>query len=92
VADWRCDSIGKQVSEAGSPAGTAGVRWANHGLLNSAAPPPPGAAHIEIYSGALWVQNTSPTNTATGLDGPTSGRMSSIGNPNSWNPVNQAFF
>jgi len=50
-----------------------------------------GAAHIIVYSGALWVFNTAVTDTTNGLDGPTSLRMSSIGNPNSWNPVNQAF-
>ena len=61
------------------------------GLLNSAAPAPPGAAHIEVYSGALWAFNTSPTNTSSGLDGPCSLRMSSINNPNGWNPINQAF-
>jgi hypothetical protein len=61
------------------------------GLLNAAAPSPPGAAQIAVYSGALWVFNTAPTNTANGLDGPCSLRQSSINNPNSWNPVNQAF-
>ncbi len=61
------------------------------GLLNSAAPAPPGAAHIEVYSGALWVLNTAPSNTASGLDGPCAIRMSSINQPNSWNPINQAF-
>ena len=80
-------SIGQQVPEA-SP---STVVWEVSGLLNSAAPPPPGAGHIEIYSGALWVFNTSPGNTANGLDGPCALRMSSINNPNSWNPVNQAF-
>jgi hypothetical protein len=61
------------------------------GLLNSAAPAPPGAAHIEVYSGTLMAFNTSPTDTSTGLDGPCSLRQSSINNPNSWNPINQAF-
>jgi hypothetical protein len=61
------------------------------GLLNLAAPPPPGAGHIEVYAGALWVWNTSATNTTSGLDGPCALRMSSINNPNSWNPINQAF-
>ena len=80
-------SIGQHVQE-GSP-GT--VVYTVSGLLNSAAPPPPGAAHIAVFSGALWVFNTSPTNSSTGLDGPCSLRQSSINNPNSWNPVNQAF-
>jgi len=83
--------VGTQVAEAGAPAGTSGVQWTVTALLNTAAPPPPGAAHIEVYAGALWVLNTSPTNTSTGLDGPCALRMSSINNPNSWNPVNQAF-
>jgi hypothetical protein len=77
-------SIGKHVKD-----GT--VIYSVTGLLNSAAPPPPGASHIEVFSGALWAFNTSPTNTADGLDGPCSLRQSSINNPNSWNPVNQAF-
>ena len=77
-------SIGQHVED-----GT--VIYSVTGLLNSAAPPPPGASHIEVFSGALWVLNTSPTNTANGLDGPCSLRQSSINNPNSWNPVNQAF-
>jgi len=61
------------------------------GLLNSAAPPPPGAAHIIVYGSALWAFDTSPTNTSSGLDGPCALRQSSINNPNSWNPINQAF-
>jgi hypothetical protein len=77
-------SVGTQVTD-----GT--IIWQVAGLLNSAAPPPPGAAHIIVYSGALWVFNTAVIDTANGLDGPTCLRMSSIGNPNSWNPVNQAF-
>jgi hypothetical protein len=77
-------SIGQSVSS-----GTAIFQVT--GLLNSAAPPPPGAAHIIVYGGALWVFDTSTTNTSSGLDGPCSLRQSSINNPNSWNPINQAF-
>lgn len=65
------------------------VLWQETGYL--ASPPPPGAGHIEIYAGSLWVLNTSPTNTADGLDGPTALRMSNTNNIFGWNPVNQAF-
>jgi len=61
------------------------------GLLNAAAPPPPGCAHLIVYAGELWMLDTAPSNTSSGLDGPCSLRASSINNPNSWNPVNQAF-
>ena len=67
------------------------IIWTVTGLLNSTAPPPPGAGHIEIYAGSLWALNTSPTNTANGLDGPTALRMSNTNNLFGWNPVNQAF-
>ena len=67
------------------------IIWQEAGLLNTAAPPPPGASHIQVYAGSLWAWDTSPTNTATGLDGPTSLRMSDVNNLNSWNPINQAF-
>jgi hypothetical protein len=67
------------------------VIWTNSGLVSSSAPPPPGAGHIEVYAGSLWALNTSPTNTANGLDGPCALRMSNTNNPNAWNPVNQAF-
>jgi hypothetical protein len=67
------------------------IIWTVSGLLNSTAPPPPGAGHIEIYAGSLWALNTSPTNTAIGLDGPTALRMANTNNPFGWNPVNQAF-
>jgi hypothetical protein len=69
----------------------AGVVWENQGSSSGGAPAPPGAAHIAVYSGALWVFDTFPSNTASGIDGPCSLRMSDINNPNSWNPINQAF-
>ena len=67
------------------------VIWQEKGLVNTAAPPPPGAAHIAVYSGSLWVLNTSVATTTNGLDGPSSLRMSDVNNLNSWNPINQAF-
>jgi hypothetical protein len=67
------------------------IIWTVTALLNAGAPAPPGAGHIEVYAGSLWVLNTSPTNTANGLDGPCALRMSNANNPNGWNPVNQAF-
>ena len=67
------------------------VIWREAGLLNSAAPPPPGCGHIAVYAGSVWMFNTSPTNSATGLDGPTSLRMCDVNNLSSWNPINQAF-
>lgn len=80
-------STGGQVQEA-SP---SKVIWQEAGLTNSNAPPPPGIAHVKVYAGSLWAWNTSVTNTANGLDGPTCLRMSDANNPNSWNPINQAF-
>jgi hypothetical protein len=75
---------GQQVSDGQ-------IIWQEAGLLNSAAPPPPGCAHIVVYAGSVWMFNTSAANTATGLDGPCSLRMSDVNNLNSWNPINQAF-
>jgi hypothetical protein len=76
---------------AGAQVSDGGVIWRESGLLNTAAPPPPGCGHIAVYAGSLWMFNTSPGNTANGLDGPTSLRMSDVNNANSWNPINQAF-
>jgi hypothetical protein len=81
---WSGLKMGQEISDGS-------IIWQVSGLLNSAAPPPPGAAHIAVYGAALWVFNTSPSNTSSGLDGPCSLRQSSINNPNSWNPINQAF-
>lgn len=67
------------------------VIWQEAGAINTAAPPPPGCSHVAVYAGSLWMFNTSPSNTANGLDGPTSLRMCDVNNPNSWNPINQAF-
>ena len=67
------------------------IIWTCQGTIQSSAPPPPGAGHLIVYAGSLWVWNTSPTNSASGLDGPTVLRMSDVDNPFSWNPLNQAF-
>jgi hypothetical protein len=75
----------------GATVADGSVIWVNAGALNSAAPPPPGCAHIAVYSGSVWMFNTSPSNTSTGLDGPCSLRMCDINNLQSWNPINQAF-
>lgn len=78
-------ATGAQVSDGSA------IIWQEAGLTNATAPPPPGASHLIVYAGSLWAWNTSPTNTATGLDGPCSLRMSDINNLSSWNPINQAF-
>lgn len=66
------------------------VIWQNIGQ-GTTSPAPRGAAHVEVYAGALWAANTSPTTTADNLDGPSALRMSDINNPTSWNPLNTAF-
>ena len=76
--------IGQEVADGS-------VIWTCQGTIQSSAPAPPGAGHLIVYAGSLWVWNTSPTNTASGLDGPTVLRMSDVDNPFSWNPLNQAF-
>jgi hypothetical protein len=80
-------ATGAQVPE-GTP---SQVIWQEAGLTNATAPPPQGIAHVKVYAGSLWAWNTAPTNTSNGLDGPTCLRMSDSNNPNSWNPINQAF-
>jgi hypothetical protein len=75
----------------GSQVGDGGILWRLAGPINTAAPPPPGCAHVTVYAGSLWMLDTSPNNTASGLDGPCSLRMSDVNNPGSWNPINQAF-
>ena len=67
------------------------IIWQNEGLLNTAAPPPPGCADMAVYAGSLWMFNTWVSNTATGLDGPCSLRMSDVNDLQAWNPINQAF-
>lgn len=79
------------TSVIGSEYADGTVLWQTTALLNSAAPPPPGAGHIEVYAGSLWAFNTSPTNTANGLDGPCAIRQSLNNNIFAWNPVYQAF-
>jgi hypothetical protein len=78
-------------SGTGQQVGDGSILWREAGLVNAAAPAPPGAASLTVYAGSLWVLNTSPTNTASGIDGPCSLRMSDVNNPFSWNPINQAF-
>jgi len=80
-------ATGAQVNE-NSP---SPVIWQEAGLTNTNAPPPPGASHLRVFAGSLWAWDTFISNTATGLDGPSSLRMSDANNPNSWNPINQAF-
>jgi hypothetical protein len=67
------------------------IIWTVTAFLNTSAPPPPGAGHIEIYAGSLWAFNTFPTDEPKGLDGPTALRMANTNNLFGWNPVNQAF-
>lgn len=50
---------------------------------------PLGGAHGIVYADALWLFNTSPSN--SGLDGPSVIRQSTVNNPNSWPNVNTAF-
>lgn len=72
------------IDGTGSP-----VIWKNSGQV-SGSPAPRGAANAEVYAGSLWVANTSPTETADQLDGPSALRQSDLNNPNSWNPLNAA--
>lgn len=78
-------TLNQVVAESGH-----NVLWQNIGI-GSSTPAPRGAAHAEVYAGALWVANTSPTTTSDFLDGPSALRMSDINNPSSWNPLNTAF-
>lgn len=63
------------------------------GSLTAAAPPaevvPPGAKHLAVHYGRLWIWNTAATTNAT--DGPSSLRHSGQDNPNSWPVANQTF-
>ena len=89
-------TAGSEPTWANAPAlgneiGDGTVIWQNQGPILGSVPAPPGCGHITVYAGSLWFWNTWPVNTASGLDGPTSLRMSDANNPFSYNPVNQAF-
>jgi hypothetical protein len=95
---FTCQQQG-QTQTPGPPAWTATlnntvidgqVLWINSGPVTTS-PPPPGGAHIAYHSGALWVLNNSPINTADGLHGQSSLRMSDVDDITSWNPLNVAF-
>lgn len=74
----------------GAETADGSVIWTSNGpIIGSTAPR--GAAHAVAYAGSLWLANTSPIDTADGIDGPTCLKMSDANNPNSWNPVNTAF-
>jgi hypothetical protein len=75
----------------GNEIGDGTVIWQNQGPILGSVPAPVGAGHVWVYAGSLWFWNTATVNTASGLDGPTSLRMSDANNPFSYNPVNQAF-
>jgi hypothetical protein len=75
----------------GNEIGDGTVIWQNQGPILGSVPAPQGCGHIWVYAGSLWFLNTATVNTASGLDGPTSLRMSDANNPFSYNPVNQAF-
>jgi hypothetical protein len=66
------------------------IIWKESGLT-TATNPPVGGGYGIVHFASLWIANTSPTNTADDLDGPSALRMSDINNQNSWNPVNAAF-
>ena len=74
----------------GSVTADGSVIWTSNGPIVGAIAPV-GAAHAVAYAGSLWLANTSPTDTASGIDGPSCLKMSDANNPNSWNPVNTAF-
>lgn len=74
----------------GAETSDGSVIWTSQGPI-IASTAPRGAAHAVAYAGSLWLANTSPTNTADGIDGPSCLKMSDSNNPNSWNPVNTAF-
>lgn len=65
------------------------VIWLNVGSTSVVAPR--GAEDAIVHEGALWLWNTSSTNTTDGLDGPCALKMSNVRDPNSWNPINTAF-
>ena len=65
------------------------VVWQNVGQVTNS-PAPRGAAHVEVFSGSLWVANTGVQLSSDQLDGPSAIRMSDANNPSSWNPLNAA--
>lgn len=66
------------------------VLWQENGQVTTS-PPPRGGAHLTYHAGALWIMDTSPTNSSDLLDGPSAIAMSDVDNINSWNPLNRAF-
>lgn len=74
----------------GTQTADGSIIWTSNGPVITP-PAPRGAAHAVAYAGSLWLANTSPTDTADGIDGPSCIKMSDSNNPNSWNPVNTAF-
>ena len=74
----------------GAETADGSVIWTSQGPI-VASTAPRGAAHAVAYAGSLWLANTSPMDTADGIDGPSCIKMSDANNPNSWNPVNTAF-
>jgi hypothetical protein len=52
---------------------------------------PRGAASAVVYAGSLWLWNTYPATTSDNLDGPSCLKMSTLNNPQSWDPLNIAF-
>jgi uncharacterized membrane protein YgcG len=75
----------------GAQVGDGSILWREAGLVNTAAPAPPGCGHVAVYAGSLCMLNTATSNTASGIDGPCALRMSDVNNPFSWNPINMAF-
>ena len=73
--------------------GDGSVIWQNVGPAGAEAPP--GAAFVFNHLNSLWIWGTASTYVNTGpnanIDGPDALRMSTNGDPTSWDPTNQAF-